>query len=82
MPPLTDPVILGQFRAVLTNCKYTGYVTAKDVALEWIAAQRAPLLIQDLRGEATRQCHRRLYDQTSAPAKEMSAMRWRVRPVR
>src|SRR5437764_417550 len=48
MPPLTDPVILGQFRAVLTNCKYTGYVTAKDVALEWIANKLGGLKLKDV----------------------------------
>ena len=37
MPPLTDPTILSQFRTVLANWKYAGYLTAKDVAVEWIA---------------------------------------------
>jgi hypothetical protein len=37
MPALTDAVILGRFCHVLANWNYTGYVTAKDGALEWIA---------------------------------------------
>jgi len=37
MRPLTDPVILAQFGAVLSNWNFTGYVTAKDVVLDWIA---------------------------------------------
>jgi hypothetical protein len=37
MPPLTDAIILAQFQAVLANWNYTGYVTAKDVVLAWIA---------------------------------------------
>jgi len=34
MPALTDRAILAQFQAVLANWNYTGYVTAKDVALD------------------------------------------------
>src|SRR5262249_30411625 len=37
MPPLVDPTILGQIREVLHNWRYTGYVTAKDAVLDWIA---------------------------------------------
>lgn len=37
MPPLADPVILAQFAAVLDNWNVTGYVTAKEIALDWIA---------------------------------------------
>jgi hypothetical protein len=46
MPPLTDPVILGQFQAVLANWNYTGYVTAKDVALDWIANELGGLKLK------------------------------------
>lgn len=48
MPSLTDPVILGQFRVVLANWNYTGYVTAKDVALEWIANSLGGLTLKDV----------------------------------
>jgi hypothetical protein len=37
MPPLTDPVILAQLRKVLADWSCTGYVTAKAIALDWIA---------------------------------------------
>jgi len=36
MPPLSDPAILAQIKAVLANWNFTGYVTAKDLALEWM----------------------------------------------
>ncbi len=48
MPSLTDPVILGQFRAVLANWRYTGYVTAKDVVLDWIANELGGLKLKDV----------------------------------
>jgi hypothetical protein len=48
MPPLTDPLILGQFQAVLANWKYTGYVTAKEVALAWIADELSGLSLKDV----------------------------------
>lgn len=48
MPPLTDPVILGQFQAVLANWRYTGYVTAKDVVLDWIANELGGLKLKDV----------------------------------
>ena len=48
MPPLTDPVILAQFSAVLTNWNYTGYVTAKDVASNWIANHLGGLTLKDV----------------------------------
>jgi hypothetical protein len=35
MPPLVDPDILDQFRLVLNNWSFTGYVTVKDTALQW-----------------------------------------------
>jgi hypothetical protein len=37
MPSLTDPVVLAQFQQVLANWNFTGYVTAKDIVLDWIA---------------------------------------------
>ena len=51
MPPLTDPVILAQFRSVLANWKYTGYVTAKDVVLQWIADELPRLSLKHLAKE-------------------------------
>jgi hypothetical protein len=48
MPPLTDPAILAQFRAVLANWNYTGYVTAKDTAVEWIANNLGGLTLRDM----------------------------------
>jgi hypothetical protein len=51
MPPLTDPVMLAQFRAVLANWNYTGYVTAKDVALHWIANNLGGLSLKDVAKE-------------------------------
>lgn len=37
MPPLADPVILAQLVAVLDNWNVTGYITAKEIVLDWIA---------------------------------------------
>lgn len=48
MPPLTDPRVLSQFRAVLANWNYTGYVTAKDLALDWIANHLSGLTLRDV----------------------------------
>src|SRR5262245_55033343 len=48
MPPLIDPAILAQFQAVLVNWNYTGYVTAKDVVLEWIANSLGGLTLKDV----------------------------------
>jgi hypothetical protein len=39
MPPLTDASILAQFHPVLANWSYTDYVTAKPLALDWIAGK-------------------------------------------
>ena len=50
MAALTDAAILGQFRTCLANWKYTGYVTAKDVALEWIASNLGGLSLKDVAG--------------------------------
>ena len=38
MPLLSDPVIMAQFRKVLAEWNCTGYVTAKEVARNWIAS--------------------------------------------
>jgi hypothetical protein len=35
MPPLSDPVILACFKAILSNWYVTDYVTAKEEALQW-----------------------------------------------
>ena len=35
MPPLQDPDLLRAFKAILSEWHVTGYVTAKDQALEW-----------------------------------------------
>lgn len=48
MPPLTDPNTLSQFRRVLANWRYTGYVTAKDVAVDWIADELGGLTLKDI----------------------------------
>jgi hypothetical protein len=48
MPPLTDPIILAVFKAVLGNWNFTGYVTAKDVVLDWIANELGGLILKDV----------------------------------
>jgi hypothetical protein len=48
MPPLTDPIVKAQFLAVLANWGVTGYVTAKDLPLEWIAANLGGLTLKDV----------------------------------
>jgi hypothetical protein len=48
MPPLTDPAALAQFRTALANWNCTGYVTAKDVALNWIAHHLGGLSLKDV----------------------------------
>jgi hypothetical protein len=48
MPPLSDPVILAQFVAVLTNWRYTGYITAKEHVLAWIADELSGLTLKDV----------------------------------
>lgn len=48
MPPLTDPAILAQFKAVLANWNYTGYVTAKDLVLQWIKDNLAGMTLKDV----------------------------------
>jgi hypothetical protein len=37
MAPLEDPQLLAQFEKVLDNWNVTGYVTAKEIVLGWIA---------------------------------------------
>jgi hypothetical protein len=51
MPPLTDPVILNSFRAVLAEWRCTGYTTATDRMLEWIANNLGPLTLRDVARE-------------------------------
>jgi hypothetical protein len=48
MPPLTDPDILSQFHAVLTNWNFTDYVTAKPLVLDWIANELGGLSLKDV----------------------------------
>jgi len=48
MPPLSDPTILVQFRAVLGSWNFTGYVTAKDQVLDWIAKELKGLSLKDV----------------------------------
>jgi hypothetical protein len=48
MPPLADPAILRQFQIVLSNWQYGGYVTAKDVVLEWLADNLQGLTLKHL----------------------------------
>ena len=48
MPTLTDAVVLAQIGSVLANWNYTGYVTAKDVVLEWIANNLGGLTLKDV----------------------------------
>lgn len=48
MPPLTDPTILNVFRRVLAEWQCTGYVTAKDTALDWIADHLGGLILRDV----------------------------------
>jgi hypothetical protein len=48
MPPLTDAVILAHFQAVLANWNFTGYVTAKERVLDWIAKELVGLTLKDV----------------------------------
>ena len=48
MPPLTDPAILAMFRLVLAEWRCTGYVTAKDTALDWITNNLGGLTLRDV----------------------------------
>lgn len=48
MPNLTDETILGQFRSTLAEWKVIGYVTAKPLVLDWIAANLGGLTSKDV----------------------------------
>src|SRR4051812_32713361 len=48
MPPLTDVSILAQYHAVLENWKYTDYVTAKPLALDWMSNNLPGLSLKDV----------------------------------
>lgn len=48
MPPLTDATLLAQIKVVLAEWNCTGYVTAKDVALNWIANHLGGLRLKDV----------------------------------
>lgn len=46
MPPLTDPDILAKFRHALRHWQFTGYITWKPIARQWLE--------QNLQGFTTR----------------------------
>lgn len=46
MPPLTDPAILAKFQHALSHWRFSGYVTWKMIARQWVE--------QNLEGETTR----------------------------
>jgi hypothetical protein len=48
MAALTDPQILAMFLAVLKEWNYTGYVTAKEIVLDWIAENLPGLRLRDI----------------------------------
>ena len=48
MPPVNDPKVMEQLRSVLQNWRVTGYVTAKDLVLEWIAKELGGLTLKDV----------------------------------
>ena len=48
MPQLTDPSILAHFLAVVANWRYTDYVTAKPLALDWITNNLSGLGLKDV----------------------------------
>ncbi len=48
MPALTDATILAQFLAVLANWKYTDYVTARPLVLDWIASNLGGMGLKDV----------------------------------
>jgi hypothetical protein len=47
MPPLVDIITVARFRAALANWRYTGYVTAKDLALDWMSENLKGLTLKD-----------------------------------
>jgi hypothetical protein len=48
MPPLIDVLILVRFSTALSNWRYTGYVTAKDHVLAWIADNLAGVTLKQV----------------------------------
>jgi hypothetical protein len=58
MAPLPDPQILAQFMAVLSNWNVTGYVTAKEIILDWIA--------ENLKGHDLRSIAKLMHDHLQA----------------
>src|SRR6266849_3987694 len=48
MAPLADPQILACFRDILANWNVTDYVTAKDMALEWVTTNCPGLSLKSL----------------------------------
>jgi hypothetical protein len=48
MATLTDPQILAMFVAVLQEWNCTGYVTAKELVINWIAQNLAGLRLRDV----------------------------------
>jgi hypothetical protein len=76
MPRLTDAIILEQIRNVLENWRYTGYVTAKEVVLDWIAENLGGATLKDL-SQAMYQ-----YEQGGGPIDQVAETRseWSDRP--
>ena len=48
MPPLIDAKIKAQFEAVLADWNYTGFVTAKEFALDWIKRYLPGKAVKDI----------------------------------
>jgi hypothetical protein len=48
MPPLIDPTIRAMFDAVLANWRYSGYVTANDRSLDWLADNLNGITLRDV----------------------------------
>jgi hypothetical protein len=48
MAALTDPQILTMFHAVLKEWNCTGYITAKEIVLEWMAQELPGLRLRDI----------------------------------
>lgn len=61
MAPLNDPQIQAQFVAVLNNWTVTGYITAKEIVLDWIA--------DNLEGYDLRAIAKLMYDHLQAGGK-------------
>lgn len=45
---MTDSVILAQFKQVLSNWQYTGYVTASNRVAKWLKQELPELALRDL----------------------------------